>query len=132
MKLSTIMKKGIAIGVVGAMVAGLAACGGNDANNNANNTSANNEANNSGSGTTIQFQQWWGVELPEGYLEDIVAQYKEDTGVTVELLSAPWADTKTAITSGATNGTIADNAIPIKFGPSGLTNPRRPMIPIPA
>ncbi|HIZ06935.1 MAG TPA: extracellular solute-binding protein [Candidatus Eubacterium avistercoris] len=108
MKLSTIMKKGIAIGVVGAMVAGLAACGGNDANNNANNTSANNEANNSGSGTTIQFQQWWGVELPEGYLEDIVAQYKEDTGVTVELLSAPWADTKTAITSGATNGTIAD------------------------
>ncbi len=105
MKLSTIMKKGIAIGVVGAMVAGLAACGGNDANNNA---SANNEANSSGSGTTIQFQQWWGVELPEGYLEDIVAQYKEDTGVTVELLSAPWADTKTAITSGATNGTIAD------------------------
>ena len=90
MKLSTIMKKGIAIGVVGAMVAGLAACGGNDANNNA---SANNEANSSGSGTTIQFQQWWGVELPEGYLEDIVAQYKEDTGVTVELLSAPWADT---------------------------------------
>ena len=65
MKLSTIMKKGIAIGVVGAMVAGLAACGGNDANNNA---SANNEANSSGSGTTIQFQQWWGVELPEGYL----------------------------------------------------------------
>src|SRR5699024_2965261 len=43
-----------------------------------------------------------------GYLEDVVAQYKEDTGVTVELLTAPWADTKTAITAGATNGTIAD------------------------
>ena len=62
MKLSTIMKKGIAIGVVGAMVAGLAACGGNDANNNA---SANNEANSSGSGVTLQFQQWWGVEMTQ-------------------------------------------------------------------
>ena len=59
-------------------------------------------------GVTLKFQQWWGVELPEGYLQDIVDKYEADTGVKVELLSAPWSDTKTAITAGAANNTIAD------------------------
>jgi len=59
-------------------------------------------------GVTLKFQQWWGVELPEGYLQDIVDKYEADTGVKIELLSAPWSDTKTAITAGAANNTIAD------------------------
>lgn len=59
-------------------------------------------------GVTLKFQQWWGVELPEGYLQDIVDKYEAETGVKVELLSAPWSDTKTAITAGAANNTIAD------------------------
>ena len=57
---------------------------------------------------TIKFQQWWGVELPEGYLQNIADNFEAETGIKVELISAPWSDTKTAITAGATNGTIAD------------------------
>ena len=107
MKLSKLMKKGIAIGLVGAMAVGLAACGGGDTKTQG---SAANEAkgDSKDGGVTLKFQQWWGAELPDGYLDEIVAQYEKDTGNKVELLTAPWADTKTAITSGATNGTIAD------------------------
>ncbi|MBO4938996.1 MAG: extracellular solute-binding protein [Oscillospiraceae bacterium] len=59
-------------------------------------------------GVTIKFQQWWGVELPEGYLQGIADDFEAETGIKVELISAPWSDTKTAITAGAANGTIAD------------------------
>ena len=116
MKFKTVMKKVLSVAVVGAMVMSMAACsgGGDSAEETSSEEStesteeATEETADSGEGTTIKFQQWWGAELPEGYLDDVVAQYKEDTGVTVELLTAPWADTKTAITAGATNGTIAD------------------------
>lgn len=60
------------------------------------------------SDVTLEFQQWWGVELPDGYLQKVVDDYKAKTGVTVKLLNAPWADTKTAITAGASTGTVAD------------------------
>lgn len=59
-------------------------------------------------GITLEWQQWWAVEAPEGYVQNICDQYYEETGVKVELLSAPFADTKTAIVSGATTGTVAD------------------------
>lgn len=103
MKLSTLMKRGLAVGLVGAMAVGLVACG--DKKQEAKPGSANAET---ASDVTLKFQQWWGVELPEGYLEDICAQFKEDTGITVELLSAPWANTKEQIVSGAANKTVAD------------------------
>ena len=101
MKLSKLLKKGIAVG--------LAACG-NSSKGDSNSGSAANEAKSDSKdgGVTLKFQQWWGAELPDGYLDEVVAQYEKDTGNKVELLTAPWADTKTAITSGATNGTIAD------------------------
>ncbi len=102
MKLRWVMKRVLSVSVVGAMVLSLAACGSSGSD------SSSDDSADSSEGVTITFQQWWGAELPEGYLEEVVAQYEEDTGVTVELLTAPWADTKTAITSGATNGTIAD------------------------
>ena len=98
MKIRTAMKRFLAVALAGVMVLSLAACGAKE--------EPADDA--SGEGVTLKFQQWWGVELPEGYLQDIVDRYKEETGVTVELISAPWADTKTAITAGATNGTIAD------------------------
>jgi len=107
MKLSILMKKVLAVGLIGVMMAGLVACGGsNDSGETSTDTTAATET--AGSDVTLKFQQWWGAELPEGYLEDICAKYEEATGVKVELLTAPWADTKTAITAGATNGTIAD------------------------
>ena len=59
-------------------------------------------------GITLEWQQWWAVEAPEGYVQNICDKYYEETGVKVELLSAPFADTKTAIVSGATTGTVAD------------------------
>ena len=101
MKLKTVMKKMFSVALVGVMTLSLAACG-------SSNEESSDGDSGSGEGKTIKFQQWWGAELPEGYLEDIVAKYEEETGVTVELLTAPWADTKTAITAGATNNTIAD------------------------
>lgn len=59
-------------------------------------------------GVTLKFQQWWAVECPPGYVQNIVDQFKKDTGITVELISAPFADTKTAIESGVATGTVAD------------------------
>ena len=105
MKLRSIMKKGLAVGLIGVMMAGLVACGGSS---DSGDTGSDTKSEASGSDVTLKFQQWWGAELPEGYLDEICAKYEEETGVKVELLTAPWADTKTAITAGATNGTIAD------------------------
>ena len=90
MKVRTILKNGVIFAVVGAMAIpmGISASAADD--------------------VTIEFQQWWGDELPDGYVEAICDNFKEETGITVELLTAPWADTKTAITSGAATGTVAD------------------------
>jgi len=100
MKIRTAMKRFLAAALVCVMALSLVACGGSG--------DAEEAESSEGEAVTLKFQQWWGVELPENYLQDIVDRYKEETGVTIELISAPWADTKTAITAGATNGTIAD------------------------
>ncbi len=57
---------------------------------------------------TLEFQQWWGVELPDGALQEIVDGFTAETGVKIELLSNPYADTKTQISAGAATGTMAD------------------------
>ncbi|MFS0774875.1 sugar ABC transporter substrate-binding protein [Neobacillus sp. 3P2-tot-E-2] len=57
---------------------------------------------------TLEFQQWWGVELPDGALQEIVDEFTADTGIKVKLLSNPYADTKTQIAAGAAAGTMAD------------------------
>lgn len=108
MKMSTIMKKGIALGVVGAMAIGLAACGGGGSDTAPAASGTDEGKTASTDGATIEFQQWWGDELPDGYMDEICANFEEETGIHVELLTAPWADTKTAITSGAATGTVAD------------------------
>ena len=59
-------------------------------------------------GVTLEFQQWWGVELPEGALDEICQKFTDDTGIKIELLSNPHADTKTQIAAGAAAGTMAD------------------------
>ena len=59
-------------------------------------------------GVTLEFQQWWGVELPEGALDEICQKFTDDTGIKIELLSNPYADTKTQIAAGAAAGTMAD------------------------
>ena len=57
---------------------------------------------------TLEFQQWWGVELPDGALQEIVDGFTEETGIKIELLSNPYADTKTQIAAGAATSTMAD------------------------
>ena len=57
---------------------------------------------------TLEFQQWWGVELPDGVLQEICDGFTAETGVKIELLSNPYADTKTQIAAGAAAGTMAD------------------------
>lgn len=57
---------------------------------------------------TLEFQQWWGVELPPGELQDIVDGFTETTGIKIVLLSNPYADTNTQIAAGAATGTMAD------------------------
>ena len=57
---------------------------------------------------TLEFQQWWGVELPDGALQEIVDGFTEETGINIELLSNPYADTKTQIAAGAATSTMAD------------------------
>ncbi len=103
-------KKFIAMAAAAAMALSMAACGGNNNTPSTENTpvTANGESTSTGESVTLKFQQWWGVELPKGYLDEICANFEKDTGIKVELISAPWADTKTAITAGAANGTIAD------------------------
>ena len=109
------MKKVISLLMALAMIFALAACGGNAAPAATEAPKAEAPAAEAptaeapkAEGITLKFQQWWGVELPEGYLQNIVDEYEAETGVKIELISAPWADTKTAITAGAANGTIAD------------------------
>lgn len=57
---------------------------------------------------TLEFQQWWEGELPEGVLRSICDQFTENTGIQIKLLSNPYADTKTQIAAGAATGTMAD------------------------
>ncbi|MCL2864747.1 MAG: sugar ABC transporter substrate-binding protein [Lachnospiraceae bacterium] len=60
------------------------------------------------SDVTLEFQQWWGVELPEGFLADLVSRFTDETGIQIELLSNPFADTRTQIMAGAATATMAD------------------------
>lgn len=88
------MKKILSLLIAMAMVFALAVCTGTSA-------LADDEI-------TLEFQQWWGVELPDGALQEIVDGFTAETGVKIELLSNPYADTKTQIAAGAATGTMAD------------------------
>lgn len=100
MKLRTMSKKLLSVALVGAMVLSMAACGSKE--------EAKEEGGDSKDGVTLEFQQWWGVELPDGALAEICEDFTKETGINIELLSNPYADTKTQIAAGAAAGTMAD------------------------
>jgi multiple sugar transport system substrate-binding protein len=100
MKFKTILKLGLVAGMMMIMALAFTGCGGS--------SDSGDQEGGDAAGGAIKFQQWWGAELPEGYLDQVVADFEEESGIKVELLTAPWADTKTAITAGAANNTIAD------------------------
>lgn len=100
MKFKSVMKKALATALAGTMVFSMAACGSKEKEGDA-------KGKNDGE-VTLEFQQWWGVELPEGALDKICQKFTDDTGIKIELLSNPYADTKTQIAAGAAAGTMAD------------------------
>lgn len=99
MKKKTV-KKVFAAALAGTMVLSLGACGSKE---------KPKEDNKDGKAdVTLEFQQWWGVELPDGALDEICSDFTKETGVKIKLLSNPYADTKTQIAAGAAAGTMAD------------------------
>ena len=58
---------------------------------------------------TLEFAQWWEPELPEGELRALMDTFEsENPGITVELLSGPYASTKEQVVAGAATGTMSD------------------------
>lgn len=92
--------KAMTYGLAGAMALGLGVGGTAFA--------GETEASAPASDVTLEFQQWWGVELPDGALDEICKGFTDKTGIKIETLSNPYADTKTQIAAGAAAGTMAD------------------------
>lgn len=58
---------------------------------------------------TIEFAQWWEPELPDGAFRALIDTFEEENpGITVELVSGPYASTKEQLFAGAASGTMPD------------------------
>ena len=58
---------------------------------------------------TIEFAQWWEPELPDGEFRALIDGFeKENPGITVKLVSGPYASTKEQLFAGAASGTMPD------------------------
>jgi multiple sugar transport system substrate-binding protein len=58
---------------------------------------------------TLEFAQWWEPELPEGSLRSLMDEFERaNPGITVKLLSGPYASTKEQLFAGAAAGTMSD------------------------
>ena len=59
--------------------------------------------------TNLEFIQWWEPELPAGALRAIMDDFEaENPGITVTLVSGPYATTRDQIVVGAASGTLSD------------------------
>ncbi|MFT4050769.1 MAG: sugar ABC transporter substrate-binding protein [Microbacterium sp.] len=57
----------------------------------------------------IEFAQWWEPELPDGEFRALIDEFEEaNPGITVELVSGPYASTKEQLFAGAASGTMPD------------------------
>ncbi len=116
MKMSAFMKKSLATMLATGMTVSLVGCGSSSTEATQTETAqsaetsqeATTESTASAEDITLEFQQWWGVELPDGVLQEICDGFTAESGVKIELLSNPYADTKTQIAAGAAAGTMAD------------------------
>ena len=62
-----------------------------------------------GGDVTIEFAQWWEPELPDGAFLELMDQFEEENpGITVDLVSGPYASTKEQLFAGAASGTMPD------------------------
>lgn len=87
---------GATVATVGMLaVAGCSGSGGGDASDSGD--------------VTIEFAQWWEPELPEGAFRALMDTFEEENpGITVELVSGPYASTKEQLFAGAASGTMPD------------------------
>jgi len=58
---------------------------------------------------TIEFAQWWEPELPDGEFQGLIDEFEDaNPGITVKLVSGPYASTKEQLFAGAASGTMPD------------------------
>ncbi|MFN8455076.1 MAG: sugar ABC transporter substrate-binding protein [Anaerolineae bacterium] len=58
---------------------------------------------------TLEFTQWWEPELPAGEFRALMDEFEgQNPGITVELISGPYASTKEQVIAGAAAGTMSD------------------------
>ncbi len=61
------------------------------------------------SDVTLEFQQWWEPELPEGAFRALLDEFEAaNPGIKVETISGPYLTTKDQIIASAATGTMAD------------------------
>ncbi|MBO0984846.1 sugar ABC transporter substrate-binding protein [Rathayibacter sp. SD072] len=66
-------------------------------------------ASESGGDVTLEFAQWWEPELSDGALRGLMDEFEAaNPGITVDLLSGPYASTKEQLFAGAAAGTMSD------------------------
>jgi multiple sugar transport system substrate-binding protein len=71
--------------------------------------SSNSAAPEGDGDVTLEFAQWWEPELPDGEFQALIDQFEEENpGITVELVSGPYASTKEQLFAGAASGTMPD------------------------
>ncbi|MFV0253300.1 MAG: ABC transporter substrate-binding protein [Beutenbergiaceae bacterium] len=90
--------------LVGTSALMLAACssGGGD-------TGSEDQDSGGGDEVTLEFMQWWEPELPSGSFRELMDRFEsENPGITVELISGPWSQTREQIIAGTASNTIAD------------------------
>ncbi len=59
--------------------------------------------------TNLEFIQWWEPELPAGAFRSIMDDFEaQNPGITVTLVSGPYATTRDQIVIGAASGTLSD------------------------
>jgi multiple sugar transport system substrate-binding protein len=62
-----------------------------------------------GGDVTLEFAQWWEPELSDGALRGLMDDFEAaNPGITVDLLSGPYASTKEQLFAGAAAGTMSD------------------------
>jgi len=105
MKFSSNAKKGLAVAIATLMTLSFSAC---SSGRNSSATESSSTSSSSISNVTLEFQQWWEEELPDGALKGICEDFTKQTGINIKLLSNPYADTKTQIAAGAAAKTMAD------------------------
>ena len=93
------------VAVTGAAALALTGCsGGGDAG-----TTDGGGESSGGGDVVLEFSQWWEPELPEGAFRALMDRFEEENpGITVELLSGPYASTKEQVVAGAAAGTMSD------------------------